>query len=142
MKYTLLISLLMAATVSSAAIERTIEITHHVDVDGTKTYYKTTDKILATSPVWRPGDGNPPLSIDAAVKSATKWVSEKHPSFRFHNIACISLGSIWDSDLKDRWHYTVSINMKADVDGVQVNRFFHVIVLMNGEIVPPNVPEK
>lgn len=32
--------------------------------------------------------------------------------------------------------------MKADVDGVQVNRFFHVIVLMNGEIVQPNVPEK
>jgi len=71
------------------------------------------------------------------VGKATEWIKNRNKKFTEWDIVSISLGKIWDSEIKNKWYYSISVNGTVDVDGIKANSFFSVIVLMDGTIVEP-----
>ena len=114
-----------------------IGITEHRDEKGKNTYYSTSPELLSRSPSWDL-TGNPPLSIEAAVTKAKEWIRTRYPSFIPEEVVNISLGRIYEPEIGNRWYYTVSLQARTTTDGVDTEKFFSVIVLLDGSVVEPS----
>ena len=132
-------SLALGCAMVVTADER-VRITEHRDANGKSTYWYITQERLAQIPDWKP-DVSLPLPIEKAVGKATEWIKNRSTKFTERDIVTISLGKIWDSEMKDKWYYTISVNGTVNVDGIKANSFFSVIVLMDGTIVEPSSKE-
>ncbi len=130
-----LISLTLCCAMAVTANER-VRITEHLDANGKSTCWYITQERLAQIPEWRP-DVSLPLPVEKAVGKATEWIKNRNKKFTEWDIVSISLGKIWDSEIKNKWYYSISVNGTVDVDGIKANSFFSVIVLMDGTIVEP-----
>jgi hypothetical protein len=117
-----------------------VMITEHRDANGKSTYWHITRERLAQIPEWKP-DVSLPLPIEKAAEKATGWIKSRNTKFTELDIVSISLGKIWDSEMKNKWYYSVSVNGAVNVDGIRANAFFSVIVLMDGTIVEPTSKE-
>lgn len=113
-----------------------VMITEHRDVNGKSTYWHITQERLAQTPEWKP-DVSLPLPVEKAAGKATEWLKKRTTKFTEWDIVSISLGKIWDSEIKNKWYYSVSVNGTVQVDGIKANSFFSVIVLMDGTVVEP-----
>lgn len=117
-----------------------IRITEHRDEKGKSTFYSTTSEVLTRSPSWD-ATGNPPLSLGDAITKAKDWMKTKYPSFKAQEVENISLGKIWDQEIKNRWYYTIALQARATIDGVDTDKYFSVILLLDGSIVEPSETE-
>ncbi len=117
-----------------------VRITEHIDADNKSTYWFITQEALTNIPEWKV-DGPLPLPVEKAVAKAMEWIKKRNAKFTEWAVASISLGKIWDSDLKNRWYYSVSVNGTVDVDGIKANSYLSVIILMDGTIVEPTDKE-
>ena len=113
-----------------------VRITEYVDEHDKRTAYVTTFDVLKKCPEWTL-DKEPPLPINKAVDIAAQWAKKKYPQIQNQTVVSISLSEIWNEKFKNRWYYTVSFNAGADLDGINANAFFNVIVLMDGTVVGP-----
>lgn len=118
-----------------------VRITEHHDVDGTRTFWFTTKAALSKCPEWDMSQ-DPPLSIPSAIQKAKSWISLKYKSFNADDVSHLSIGKIWEEDVKNRWYYTIGIQGKANVDGISAHKHFSVIILMSGEVVEPAEKEE
>ena len=136
MKRSLMLFGCIACLAAATLAEGRVRITEHVDADGKSTFWYITPERLAKLPAWKT-DAPLPLPIEKAIAQATAWIKLRHAKFTEWEIVTVSLGKIWDSDTKNRWYYSVSVNGTANVDGVRASSFFSVIVLMDGSVVEP-----
>ena len=125
---------------SSIMASEKVGITEHRDEKGKSTFYSTTTEVLSRSPSWD-STGNPPLSLGDATIKARNWIKTKYPSFKTEDVENISLGKIWNQEIKNRWYYTISLRARATVDGIETENFFSVIVLLDGNIIDPSEKE-
>lgn len=140
MKLRLAIFGLAVGLAAVAAADERVRITEHRDASGKSTYWFITQEGLTNIPEWKV-DGPLPLPVEKAVAKATEWIKKRNAKFTEWDIVSISLGKIWDSDIKNRWYYSVSVNGTVDVDGIKANSFFSIIILMDGTIVEPTDKE-
>ena len=140
MKLRLAIFGLAVGLAAVAVAGERVRITEHRDANGKSTYWFITQEELTNIPEWKV-DGPLPLPVEKAVAKATEWIKKRNAKFTEWDIASITLGKIWDSDVKNRWYYSVSVNGTVDVDGIKANSFFSIIILMNGTIVEPTDKE-
>jgi hypothetical protein len=140
MKLCLAIFGLAVGCAVAAAAGELVRITEHRDANGKSTYWFIKQERLSKIPEWKV-DGPLPLPVEKAVAKATEWIKKRNAKFTEWDIVSISLGKIWDSDTKNRWYYSVSVNGTVVVDGIKANSFFSVIILMDGTIVEPTGKE-
>jgi len=134
MKIRLMIfGLVMSYALVASASER-IRVTESRDENGKSTYWFITKERLSKIPEL--DTRSPlPLPVENAVSKATEWIEARHAKFTEWDLASIGLSKIWDSDLKNRWFYNISMSGTIDVDGIKACSCFFVVILMDGTIV-------
>lgn len=79
-------------------------------------------------PAWRPGEGKPPMSLEAAVTRTLEWIGSK-ALLKDAQIYELKYKPVHNHETLDRWYYLVELRMQ---DGMK--RF--LAVLPNGQVVP------
>jgi hypothetical protein len=102
-----------------------------------KTYqFRISDEDLQKTPVWQPGQENPPLSARRAINLATQQITSLLPNGKNWRVYAVTLRPI-----EDRWIYLVDFLEPLRNDGVaqQLSAGFQTVILMNGIAVTPRV---
>ena len=91
------------------------------------------DDIIA-SPEWRPSEGPPPLTIEAALRHLRDWIGndKRLAGAEFHEL---ELKPIHSHDQQHRWYYLVQL---THVDGGH-GKPRYAVILLNGKVVPAMV---
>jgi hypothetical protein len=79
-------------------------------------------------PAWRPGEGKPPMSLDAAVTRTLEWINSKE-LLKDAQIYELKYKPVHNHETLDRWYFLVELRMQ---DGMK--RF--LAVLPDGQVVP------
>jgi len=90
------------------------------------------DDDIATSPVWHPAEGGPPMSIAVLLTKVNKWIAED-PRLKGFGVHEIELKPI--NHHKDHWYYLVQL--KPEKNGKKKPSY--IAVLLNGKVVPAMV---
>jgi hypothetical protein len=88
------------------------------------------DTQIDSIPAWRPGEGGPPMSLEAAVDSTLEWVGANE-LYRDASIYELKYKPVHNYEALNRWYYLVELRMQ---DGRK--RF--LAVLPDGTVVPAN----
>lgn len=83
------------------------------------------------APAWHPGEGAPPLTIEALVRAIQKWTAGD-PALAKATIRKIELKPIRLKNNQGRWYYLAQLSV--DTEGQP--SMHYVAVLMNGKILP------
>lgn len=103
--------------------------------DGTKVELILNSKQVAKTPAWRPGQGEPPLSVARAIQLGSTWAKGHYKRFDSVDVERISLQSFGEcSNAQTHWYYVLEFT--PVMDG---NRFFGsfnwAAVLFDGTVV-------
>jgi hypothetical protein len=121
---------------AQAAADEVVYLMDYTDQNGNRITYETTKETLERCPVWKMEE-EVPFPIHKAVEVTTRWAKEKYPNFTDFDIVNISLCQMWEEKHKGTWYYNISINANVDLNGINANSYFSVLVLMDGTIVEP-----
>lgn len=135
--------ILGATTVVLTAIAEPgrINITQSTDEKGKTTYFMVSNEMVAKCPAWNE-EQEPPLSIRQAITKARDWVKKKYPAFSVSNVNSVCMGKIWEHKILDRWYYSIGIEGRVAVNGIDAIKHFEIVVLMDGSIVEPSDKEE
>jgi hypothetical protein len=86
------------------------------------------DERIKAMPAWRPGEGKPPMSLEAAVARTLEWIESK-ALLKDATIYELKYKPVHNYETLDRWYYLVELRMR---DGMK--RF--LAVLPDGQVVP------
>ena len=128
-KRIIIFGLVIGWTLIAAADER-IQILEQ-SVNGATNLWFITHEQLAQIPEWD-ATTPPPFPLEKAISQTVEWVESNNPKLKVWDIESVSLGKIWDSRLKNRWYYLVSVKGFEDVNGIVSNTPFSTVVLMDG----------
>jgi hypothetical protein len=119
----LLSSLLTAAAQATPLPTEVIEIMDQYRI----ALYLSEDQI-SSIPQWQPGEGEPPMSLQAAVGRVLEWI-DKNPPLADAQIYELKYKPVHNFEKLNRWYYLVELRMQAGK-----KRF--VAVLPSGQVVP------
>jgi hypothetical protein len=118
----LLSSLFTAAAQATALPTEVIEI-----MDQYRIALYLTEEQISSIPQWQPGDGEPPMSLQAAVGRVLEWIA-RTPSLADAQIYELKYKPVHNYEKLNRWYYLVEFRMRAGK-----KRF--VAVLPDGQVV-------
>ncbi len=107
------------------AAQLPVEIVEYVDHYRVVLYLE--NKQLQGIPAWRPGEGDPPMSLGEAVSRTLAWV-EKNALLRDARIHALSYKPVHNFEAQNRWYYLVELR--------QSGKKHFLAVLPDGEVVP------
>ncbi len=124
----------MAAAIMIWAAQ--IETRFTVEYGGKRYVSLVTGQDLQSTPVWPPGQENPPLPPRRAIEAASRYLVMLLPDGRDWRLYQVTLKPIGD-----RWIYLVEFlePIAPDAAGRQASSGFSVVVLMNGRTVAPKI---
>lgn len=105
-------------------------------IEGKKAFISYYNKeMLAAAPSWQPSHGNPPLSISAAERAATRMLAKTIADPQEWKLKEITLQQpLFDVVPERIWIYHFAFN--GPKTNGRVNSFITIAVLMNGKVVP------
>ncbi len=83
---------------------------------------------LNAIPAWRPGEGDPPMPLSAAVARTLAWIGE-NDLLKDARIYELTYKPVHNFEAQNRWYYLVELRMTAGK-----RRF--LAVLPDGEVIP------
>jgi hypothetical protein len=86
------------------------------------------DAEIKAIPQWRPGEGAPPMSLQAAVERVVAWKAGEE-SLKDAHIYEVKYKPVHHYEKLNRWYYLIELRLPAGK-----KRF--VAVLPNGQVVP------
>ena len=101
-----------------------------------KAYRVPENKLLATKK-WSPESEAPPFSVPAAVTVALNRLNPKQPS----SLRVIKVELIASGGQEWRWFYRIESYDSVKANGPQAPEILEVIVLMDGTVVEPSLPQ-
>ena len=128
--------LLQSLVLITALLAAQVETTFTGEYNGKKYEFRIADEDLKKTPVWAPGQENPPLSARRAIDIARKQLATLLPNGKDWRLYAVTLRPI-----EDRWIYLVEFlePLRGDGGGQQVSAGFQLVVLMNGVAVTPRI---
>ena len=106
------------------------------EADGSHVDLVMSEDDVKSAPLWVPGRGEPPLSIDRLVGIAATWAATNHGRFDELRIRQITLRSMPCIGVNNEWYYQVDFD--AVLGGERLAAYAHFIaVLMDGRVVVP-----
>jgi hypothetical protein len=110
----------------------------HTDMNGVETLFCASYDSVMKSPEWDGKSDTPPLNIAEAISIGQKWLKKENPKLDVFQIREISISRVGNSEIKDRWYY--SLDFQAVVGGRTLyGSPFNAVILMDGTIVKPRI---
>ena len=104
--------------------------------DGSRIGLVASEEQLSNSATWKPGKGEPPLSVSKAVEIAEKWAKNEYKRYDSVKIEVITLSEYGCMSGKGYWYYT--FHFAPIMDGSALHGSGHfAAVLMNGTVIGP-----
>ncbi|HZI28501.1 MAG TPA: hypothetical protein VFD64_10100 [Gemmatimonadaceae bacterium] len=104
--------------------------------DGSTLSLVLTRTQLSSSPEWKPGTSEPPLSVAKAVTIGLDWAKKKFSRFDDVRVQNIDLRPTSCGRSSNRWYYVVWFSPVVDGETLHTSGHF-AAVLMSGELVEP-----
>jgi hypothetical protein len=104
--------------------------------DGSKVGLIISPDQISKTLEWRPGTGEPPLTISKAVQLAQEWAKGEYKRYDGVQVRSISLGEYGCPEQKRHWYYTVYFSPVIEGNVLYGSSNF-AAVLMNGDVVGP-----
>ena len=104
--------------------------------DGTTIGVVITEEQQNKAPKWKPGSGEPPLSLSKAIDAALAWGKKNYKRYDDVQVQSISLSAIGCSTAKDKWYYLVHFSPIIDGNALYGSGYF-AGVLMDGTVIGP-----
>jgi hypothetical protein len=105
------------------------------DMDGTQHSIVISGDKVKKAPTWKPGSGEPPIGLSAAVSSALAWAKQTYIRFDDVVIEYIEIRRYGCSS-EDHWYYVVKFAPVIEGSSVRGIGYF-AAVLMDGSVVGP-----
>ncbi len=125
MRISTLLILIGLTTGLARAAPLPLEVVEYVD-HYRVVLYLDKDQLQAI-PAWRPGEGDPPMSLGAAVSRTLVWV-EKSSLLKGARIHELSFKPVHNFEAQNRWYYLVELR--------QSGKKHFLAVLPDGDVVP------
>lgn len=110
----------------------------HSDMNGVRTLFCASNDSIMKTPEWDGNTDNPPLKISEALAIGQKWLKKSNPKIDDFQVRNISITRVGNSDIKNRWYY--SLDFQAVIDGRTLfGSPFNVVILMDGAVVEPKI---
>lgn len=122
-----------SAPVDAFAQEAKPVVRRSTTVRGESWAYKLTDRDFADTPLWNQNEGEPPISVSAAVKAARENLPRFVKNAESWKMRMVSLQSISE----DKWYYRIHFFCFGAVCREIEDRSFTAIVKMDGTVVEP-----
>ena len=121
--------------VGTAYASDRIKLMENTDASGKTTYFMVDEGVLKKCPGWDLRIA-PPLSAAEAIAKAKKWLKQEDA-----DVTAVHLNKVGGPPvLEDKWVY--SLSLQGRVNGFPADKFFFVVILMDGTVVQPSEKAK
>lgn len=126
MRITTLFFLATMAAGAAHAAELPAEVVENLDQYRIVLYLSETQ--IDAIPAWQPGEGKPPMSLEAAVNRTLEWI-EASDLLKDAHIHELKYKPVHNFESRNRWYYLVELRMQGGK-----KRF--LAVLPDGQVIP------
>ncbi len=145
MKKTILLTLVFSLVFIDFAFARGdcegVHMGSHTDMNGVQTLFCASYDSVMKTPEWDGKSDTPPLKLSEAMTIGQSWLKKENPKFEDFQIREISISRVGNSEIKDRWYY--SLDFQAIVGGRTLyGSPFNAVILMDGTLVEPRILQK